>query len=258
VYHRVQYMTVPSGTVIVYDPGAQLTDSLLTGDPVKVGGHVAYYNKLTYIQLPSNRLFDVHSGVVSDPAPLVGSVSWLDPSGVGVVVSGASTLDGLLALAENVRLGASGQIVTPFRLGYLPHGARLTFAQTRNGDPSATESDLAFDGVPPLYPDDVPGYIKPPLLIKTVNRTPAVDARQKGQPPTLKIAGHDAWWYTDSQPGPFSIWKGSGLLFVNVGKCQMQVTVAKLTQFPFGEVKHMVESARFKDCTKPSTWVKPF
>jgi hypothetical protein len=173
-------------------------------------------------------------------------------------VSGASTLAGLLGLAENVRLGVPSQVVAPYHLSYLPRGIHVMFAQTRNTDPAATESDLTFDGVPPYYREDWPGYIKPSFLIKTVNRTPAVDAYQKGQPPTLKIAGHDAWWYTDSQPGPFSIWKGSAHLFVNVGNCQMHMQVADVRVFPLDELKRTVEGATFKDCTNGSTWVPPF
>jgi hypothetical protein len=263
VYFGVQYLTVRpqgsfpySGSVIVYDPTARNTDFLRDGEKVKVRGHVAYYNRQRYVEVPANYEFDVIGGA-PQPEVIPGIVSWQDPSGAWVIVAGAGSLGGLLGLAEQVRLGVGRPVVAPYRLGYLPRGARLLFGQTRNADPSATESDLSFDGVPQVYPDDWPGYIKPPLLVKTVNRTPAVDARQKGQPPTLKIAGHDAWWYTDSQPGPFSIWKGSGLLFVNVGNCQMQVTVDSLTRFPLGEIKHMVESAKFKDCTKPSTWVPP-
>jgi hypothetical protein len=129
-------------------------------------------------------------------------------------------------------------------------------AQTRNSDPSDTESDLAFYDLP--LKDDL-GFVKPPLLIKTINRTPAVESNQKGTPPTLAIAGHAAWWYTKSQPGPFAFYgNDSGALFVNAGNCQMRIMVANVGLFPFDELKRTVESATFKDCTNGSTWVQPF
>jgi hypothetical protein len=73
----------------------------------------------------------------------------------------------------------------------------------------------------------------------------------------LKIAGHDSCWYTDRQPGPLVIRQNGAALFVNAGNCQMRIAVNDVRQYPFNELKRMVEGATFRDCTIGSTWVPP-
>jgi hypothetical protein len=264
-YGHTQYMIVRphdkvpySGDVFVFDPGTPYTDFLRQGEKVQVNGHVAYYNKTGYLTSPYHFPFDFLTEgppVVTEPR---GIVSWLDPSGAGVAVGHANSLDALLALAENVRIGVPSRVVAPYHLSYLPPGIQLTTAQTRNSDPRDTESDLIFSLTPLSAGEAEFGFVKPPLLIKTLNRTPAVDAYQKGTPPTLKIAGHDAWWYTNNQPGRYTfLVRNSGALVVNAGNCQMRIMVAGVERFSFDELKRTVEGARFKDCAKPSTWVQP-
>src|SRR6185437_5424454 len=154
VYGHVQFITArPAGTVtsfgdvLVYDPGTLDTKPFLAGDKVQVRGHVAYHTTTFpvgppgYGRLPTS---PPPTGPVTDEA-----VGWPDASGAWVVVTGALNLNGLLALAENVRLGVSSRVVAPFHLSYLPPGAQVNSAWIRNGDPTLTESVLAIGGEPP-------------------------------------------------------------------------------------------------------------
>jgi hypothetical protein len=130
-------------------------------------------------------------------------MGWPDPSGAWVVVSGANSLNALLALAEYVRVGVPGQVVTPYRLGYLPPGARPTAAQVRNIDPSLTNSVLLFGGRGTSTLNEIlGGGVDGDLVIQTVNRSEGVDSYPKDVPPTMTIAGHDSWWYTRSVTAP--------------------------------------------------------
>ncbi len=228
------------GTVLVYDPGALDTTPFLHGDKVQVKGHVAY-----------------HTTAFPEGSSLVEAVGWPDPSGAWIVVTDSASLNGMLALGENVRLGVPGRVVTPYHLSYVPPGAEVTAAQIRYGDPTLTDSELAFGGTPPTsLTGGLVLQMTPDIAIQTVNRTDGIDSYQKGAPAPLKIAGHDAWWYTDREPGPLVITQNHAALFVNAGNCQMQIT-ADVTKYPFDELKRIVEGATFRDCTKGSTWVPP-
>ena len=262
-YGHTQYMSVrphgtftSSGEVYAEDPGTYDPKYFLAADKVQVHGHIAYYNEFMAHDNPAG----LHYDYLSNP-PLLspvfhGAVGWPDPSGTWIIVNGGKNLADLLALAENVRLGVPSRVVAPVHLGYLPRGAQLTFAQTRNGE---RESDLAFSGEPLSPLARAAGWVNPPLLIKTVNRTADVDAHQKGTPPALTIAGHDSWWYTYHPAGPFAFYgKDSGALFVNAGNCQLQILVAHVNKFPFDELKRIVEGATFTDCSDVSTWGPPF
>jgi hypothetical protein len=256
-YGHTQYISVrPHGEVYAEDPGTYDPKYFYAAEKVRVNGHVAYYNKFMGHDTPSA----IHYDYLSNPPLLLplshGAVGWPDPSGSWIIVTGGNSLADLLALAENVRLGVPSRVVAPVHLGSLPRGAQLTAARTRIGD---READLVFSDEPlgPLARDV--GWSHPPLLVKTVNRTAEVDARQKGTPPTLTIAGHDSWWYTYQPASPFAFYgKDSGALFVNAGNCQLQILVAHVSTFPLDEVKRIAEGATFRDCTDVSTWGPPF
>jgi hypothetical protein len=263
VYGHVQFITVrPAGNVatygdvLVHDPGTLDTAPFLAGDKVQVHGHVAYHTTAFPVGPPGYGRppgSPPPTGLLTDEA-----VGWPDPSGAWVVVTGGHSLNGLLALAENVRLGVPGRVVTPYHLGYLPPGTQVTSAQVRYGDSTLTDSVLAFGGEPPAtFMESNLGWLKAPLSIQTVNRSEGVDSYQKDTPSTLKIAGHDSWWYTDREPGPLLIPQNGAALFVNAGNCQMRISVTDVRQYTFNELKRIVEGATFKDCTDGTTWVTP-
>jgi hypothetical protein len=263
IYGHVQFVTVrPAGSVTVYgdvlvfDPGTVDTAPFLAGDKVQVHGHVAYHTKRFVIGPPG------YGGPPTSPPPTDPvtdeAVGWPDPSGAWIVVTGSQNLNGLLALAGIVRLGVPGQVVTPYHLSYLPPGAHVTGAQVRYGDRTLTDSVLAFGDKPPAtWLESQLGWMGAPLSIQTINRTQVIDSYQKDTPSTLKIAGHDSWWYTRSKPGPMAVRPNGAILVVNAGNCQMQLSVGDVRQYPFDELKRIVEGATFKDCTDGSTWVPP-
>jgi hypothetical protein len=249
VLGNAQYMVVRPvpgkfaghGDVLVYDPGALDTAPFLAGANVRVSGHAAYH-------------------VTSFAGDRLGgeAVGWPDPSGAWVVVTGAQSLNGLLALAEYVQVGARTQVIAPYRLAYLPPGARPTAAQVRNGDPSLTNSVVSFGGPGTSTLDELLfGSENGDLVIKAVNRSEGIDSYQQGVQPDLTIAGHNSWWYTDREPGPLVIRQNGAALFVNAGNCQMQLYVTDVNKYPLEELKRIVEGASFRDCTKGSTWVPP-
>jgi hypothetical protein len=264
LYGHVQFITVrPAGKVtnygdvLVYDPGSLDPVPFLAGEKVQVRGHVAYHTTTFPIGPPGFGRPPNRQPATGGPVTAE-AVGWPDSSGAWVVVTGANSLNGLLALAENVRLGVPGRVVAPYHLSYLPRGAQLTSAQIRNGDPTLTDSALAFGGeTPATWLESQLGWMNAPLTIRTVNRTDVVDSYQKDTPSTLKIAGHDSWWYTDREPGPLVIEQNGAALFVNAGNCQMRIMVTDVRQYPFDDLKHMVEGATFQDCTNGSTWVPP-
>ena len=239
------------GEVTAYDPGAF--------DPVRLRRNAT---QLT--------VRDHQASFVPDFAfPAAGSgdsrpyhtdvLGWQDPSGIWVLVyaaPGASLpRDELLRFAAAVTVGPPRDLRAPFRLGPLPDGLTATYVRSvdiQSDDLNAATVGLSAAGRRPsggaVY-DAVP----PGVALAITAAVPGKDAPDT--PGDLKVAGHDAWYTTGTNP--LSAPGAGGKLTVATGQCLVTVEAADRKRTPRADLQRMVAAMTIGDCRDPDTWIPP-
>jgi hypothetical protein len=250
------------GDIRVYDPGTFDPTALMRGARITVQGHTAYY--VSGFVVGTGDLAVRREDGKSKPQQAesrAATVGWQDESGAWVIVYEAKDKAELLRLAEVVRLGPPRDILAPYHLTYVPDDLPVSIALTSDFRPSQAYSAVSFavDRRPlPLafVAIGTPTERLPMTIdVKPLDLDWESITGQLGQP-TVRIAGHDGWFFTGNEHGWLGPAEGSHLL-LNVGRCAVTVTVADRGKITFEEQKRMIEGAQFKDCEDPDTWVKP-
>ncbi|WP_436774091.1 hypothetical protein [Yinghuangia sp. YIM S09857] len=275
----------PSGTATLYAPGAFDPSQVLTGERVTVNGHLAYYLPGGAPVVPTGHpdtpegARSVAGQITTDPL-----VAWEAAPGHWVTVRAffSEPVEEVLWLAGLVEVEAPTLPPSPFYLGYLPadlvaqgtltHGTRAslafgTAARPLGGNwgslgmPDFNET-LLIDAMA-VTPETLPGY----------------QARMAQAGPPTKLGPYDAWYTTEAETDPpptstamprdmvevpfartlpNSATPGEGAsLTIMTPNCHVEFSVADKNLIPRAELEKIALATDFKDCTNPTTWVRP-
>lgn len=241
--------------VWAYDPGAYDSSVLPPGETVRVGGHDALLvPALHKDELPQGPLGPPPStpagGHTAIPA-WGGAVVWQDPSGVWVTVSRTDSRAELLRLAGAIQVGAASPPLGPVGLSRLPDGLAVTHAETMETFPGMyakirlnvpqlgsnarpAESAISYG----------PGVTQVEILVehRTFNLW---NEGQRLPAPTLRIAGHRAWYFE----GPVE-----ARLLIDTGSCGIRVRADDFTKVTGAELREMMNHATYGSCTDKTGW----
>ncbi|WTW95604.1 hypothetical protein OG216_20435 [Streptomycetaceae bacterium NBC_01309] len=275
----------PSASAILHAPGAFDASKVLNGERVTVNGHAAYYVAAGETVIPPNSA-DLPEALRSvGPTKTMPLLAWEAAPGQWVTVEGffSVTAEDLLWLAEQIEIKTPALPTSPFHLGYLPADLVAQGTLTHNND----RASLAF-GTPsqPLAGNwgrlGMPDFNETLLIdamAVTTETLPAYQARLAQLGPSTKLSTYDSWYSTEENasdvpgaldqphgadsmptgnPLPTSATPGQGAtLTVMTPNCHVQFSVADKNRIPRAELEKIALATDFKDCTNPSTWVRP-
>lgn len=275
----------PSASVVLHTPGAFDASKVLNGERVTVNGRVAYYAAGGEPVVPTDHP-DLPDALRSAAAQMKTSpvLSWEAEPGRWITMEGfySVTAEDMLWLAELIEIKTPALPTFPFQLGYLPADLVTQGTLTRNDSAS-----LAF-GRPsqPLAGNwgslGMPDFNET-LRIDANSLTPEVlpmyQSRLSALGPSTRLGTYDSWYTTEAARGgapdepdqpdssgpppssrslPTSATPGQGAtLTVMTPNCHVQFSVADKNRIPRAELEKIALATDFKDCTDPSTWVRP-
>ena len=149
--------------VWAYDPGMFDPESLVRGQPVRFGGHEAWYAR--------------------EPVP---TLFWRGAHGSWLAVGGSVPEGALFQLARSVRLSPPAPVVGPVGLTWLPPGLSLTYARIGTG----TSSEILTARGRGSYDVRISSYAV--ASNDWTNGTVGLGA------PSMMVAGHLAWYSMDA------------------------------------------------------------
>ncbi|MCF2525690.1 hypothetical protein [Yinghuangia soli] len=236
--------------VVIYAPGTFDPARYLSGEEVTVQGTRGYF-----AELPGQWADPSPSG---RPAPPLRQLAWQEPSGRWVVVtpSGPQYAAGgikraSIIVAEMLRFQQT-DFRGPVKLGGLPTGFLPQAVQVQDGSILLEFSDaLPTSNPAPFLMPMTKGFS---VTVADRNRPGGFGPLADAEPLELE---QGQGWYVDWSKNRNGMDDLRAGIVVETSTCRVHFGVSDRTKVPRAELERIVRESEIKDCTDPTTWVKP-
>jgi hypothetical protein len=230
------------GDVRAYDPGTFDPSRFLAGEPLVIEGQTtnAYYVENYY-------------GPGLRPA-----IGWQEAGGVWIEVGGDQNKDGLVRLAQDVRLTPAQEFKTAFHLSYVPSGMHLVYLGREEGV-SLLRTRIGFNERPGSIesrPFQDPSR-KVAIEVDVLPRDDYIDHHTDDLGTATPTGNLEVHYVTGANAGGLSVPNGGAIVNIRNNKCNAMIIILDNGRFPRAEQERMVAGFQFADCKRPQTWVRP-
>jgi hypothetical protein len=230
------------GDVHAYDPGTFDASKFLAGQPLVIEGQTtnAYYVERYH-----------GSGIGAGPA-----IGWQDASGVWIEVSGDQNKDGLVRLAQDVRLTPPQEFKTAFHLTYVPSGLHLVYMGREES--MSLRSRIGFNERPGSIDAGALGPSrKVAIEVDVLPRDDYIDSHTNELGAPTSAGNLEVHYVTGANSGGLMVPNGGTIINIRNNKCNAMIIILDSARFSRAEQERIVAGFQFADCKRQQTWIRP-